>query len=150
MLKQAIFLLIILILTTVLGCGPRSSINHSSFFLSHETNEYFESLAEKRGYEMPGFGSGASVGGPTGEKDFSITIKSDSISRDQLMREYRNFIKDQLEKSSVYIRGDGVTGNISGFDFNYQKSGVTGIFKASALVDHEGNIRIEIFMYEHQ
>ena len=131
------------------GCNQHS-VKHTSFFNTHNAVKHLGNIAAKSGYDSPGSGSGHSVGGATGEKDFQISIKGDAKLRDQLMKEYKGFIKNAIEDSGAYIRGTGQNGSISGFDFNYHKSGTTGLFRANAVVGPDGYIEFDVLIYEHR
>ena len=132
------------------GCHQRNSVKHTAFFNKHDAQAHLESVAQTKGYDVGGGGSGHSLGGTVGEKDVQISIKGNHSIRDAIMQGYKSFVEKALNDSGVTINGRGVSGEVSGFDYNYHQSGLTGIVRVTSTVDSDGYIQIDVFVYEHQ
>lgn len=145
-----IFIAILMVTILCLGCGRMGTVKHTAFFNSHDAKAHLDSIAKAKGYEVGCGGSGHSIGGPTGEKTFEISIKGNQAIRDTLMKNYKDYVESGLKKAGVTINGRGTWGEISGFDFNYHKTGLTGIVRVNSVVDLNGYIQVDIFIYEHK
>jgi len=144
---------LVLVLAVVVlsaGCNrDTSSSSYTSFFSSHDAQKQLESLAAKEGLTVGGGGSSLSLGGPTGEKDFQVEIGGDGSSRDRLLKLYKAAVEREIKTSGATINGRGETGDIRGFDFNYNQSGRTGILRVTSMTDSAGHFEIDVFLYEH-
>jgi hypothetical protein len=132
------------------GCDQRGAVRHTKFFNTHDAKAHFESVAKAKSLEAGGGGIGHSLGGPTGERHFEISLKGDATTRDTLIRDYKDFVEKELNASGVTINGRGVSGEVSGFDFNYRGAGATGIIRVNSWVDVNGYIQVDVFIYEHR
>ena len=133
------------------GCGRLGTANNrTQFFASHDAKAHLEAVAKAKGYEVGGGSTGQSLGSSTAAKDFEISIKGDASLRDKLMRDYKGYVEKELQKSGAVIQGRGVSGDVSGFNFGYDQDGLTGIFRVRAVVDANGYIQVDVFMYEHE
>jgi hypothetical protein len=132
------------------GCIRVGNANRTQFFASHNAKAHLEAVANANGCQVGGGSAGQSIGASTAAKDFEISIKGDASLRDKLMREYKSYVEKELQKSGAMIHGRGVSGDVSGFDFTYGQGRLTGIFRVRAIVDANGYIQVDVFMYEHE
>ena len=102
--------LVMTALVFCMGCDGMERIRHTTFFLSHDAAAHLTSVATAKGYQNVLGGSGQSLGGPTGRKEFEVAIKGDSPARDAFMREYKGFVEGELARSGATITGEGSWG----------------------------------------
>ena len=140
----------ITILAWCTGCGDVGTVNNTTFFTSHDAIAYFQSVAKAKGCDVVASSFDGSSGGRTAEAAFGISIKGDSSTRDTLMQQYKDYVESELQEAGVTINGLGVWGEVSGFYFNYHMTGVAGVFRVNSLVDMDGYIQVDVFMYEHR
>lgn len=135
------------------GCAE-PSIGHTSFFSSHDARTELDALAKARGLGVGTTGGGHSLGGPTGQKNSRIAIRGSRADLDALMRDYKTSVESALTSAGGHISGRGTwDGESTGFDFAYErlnKPAVRGVFRANGVMDDDGYIQIDVFLYEHQ
>jgi hypothetical protein len=132
------------------GCQQRATVDHTKFFDTHDAKTHIEDFGKSQGLEAGGGGSGHSLGGPTGKKDFEVSLKGGASMRDKLMREYKEFVEQELISSGVSIDGRGESGDVAGFYFSYHATGVAGLIRVNSWIDSNGYIQVDAFLYEHK
>jgi hypothetical protein len=146
-------LFIIVILACCAGCGKvvpfNKSVQHTAFLMSHNPKTYLESVAKSKGYDVAGGGISQSLGGTTGEKTFSVSIKGDENIRDEMMRDYQKVVEGELVHAGVSIYGREAFGKVCGFRFSYETTNTTGFIRANAVPAANGYIEFDIIIYEH-
>ncbi len=137
----------------IAGCSrvkaPRAK--HSAFFKSHDKT-FLEAYANANGYKFLHRGGDSSFSGSRSPRDFkviNVTIEGDRALRDVIMQQYRMEVERELKKAGVQLIGEGAKGSIREFTFTYSDGGLRGLFRAIALVDIDGNIYFDVFIYEH-
>src|SRR6478735_1007203 len=105
------------------GCNKRKAVSYTRFFNTHDGKAHIESVARIKGLEAGSSGSSHSLGGSAGKKDFEISFKGSNSARDAIMRDYKDFVEKELSGSGVTINGRGVSGEVSGFYFDYHGAG---------------------------
>lgn len=153
---STIFVLVPMLLMA--GCvrtvNVGGTVAHTSFFNTHDARAYFEEIAEKEDLKTWGSGSGHSLGGPTGHKDFEVLMDGNETVRNRIMAAYRDQVRREIASAGGNIQGRSrwTTGSgtgLSGFRFNYTANDTRGFFWANAVVNQDGHIEINVLMYEH-
>ena len=139
--------IVAIFLVCCIGCRRGSS---TDFATTHNAEAYFKSLEASHGYEVIGCSHSSGCNSPRSSQGFCITIKGDKSLYNTLMHEYRSHVRNELQKSGVTIYSEGITsGQISGFEFCYHGSGVSGVVIVRSVIDINKNIDIDVFIYEH-
>ena len=139
----------LIILLTIIISLSSCNQNNTVFASTHNAHKYFSSLPKESKININGHGSGYSIGNGYIEKDYQISIKGNETTRNKLLRTYKDYIEKEIKKSGAKIHGRGVSGKVSGFDFNYKTSSMTGIIKVNSVLTSNENIELDIFIYEH-
>lgn len=83
---------------------------------------------------------------------FSILMnnkeKGDDKIRNLLMKNYKEFVQKEMKREEIVIYGRGISDDIECFDFTYKSSGVSGLFRANAVMDQQGFIVIDVIIFE--
>jgi hypothetical protein len=141
----------VVVLVFCTGCMMRvGSVNQSQFFAAHNAQTHLEAAAKALGCQAGSGSNGQSFGASAVEKNYGVSIKGDAATRDTLMREYKSYVEDELQKSGAAIQSRGVSGDVSAFNFGYVQGRLTGIFRVNTVIDADGYIQIDVFMYEHE
>ena len=84
------------------------------------------------------------------DKDFEVHIAGNEVVRDEIIKEYYAYVREQLGESGVNIHASGRSGDLDGFDFKYRRAGMTGIFRVTSAIETSGCVQVNVFMYEHR
>ena len=150
--RHSVTTVLLLALAVLVGACKQGgdSFSPSAFYNTHDLQAFVEGLAAAEGWEVHGGETGISIGAETAEKDFRVSVKGGDAERALIMRKYKAQVERELKAAGVKIDGRGESGMISGFDFNYEKSNLEGVIRATSHVDSEGTVQIDVFVYEHR
>lgn len=119
------------------------NVKQTVFFKSHNAVEY----AKTKGYKVKDSSSEDRCS-YNGDKDYHMLIEGDDVTRDELINDYKNFVRDQLTSGGVQII-ESSEKKTAEFDFQYNAEGTIGIIIVRTAIDKQGYINVDVVMCEH-
>ena len=126
----------------------------SAFFTNHDPLVYFGSPPAGSGHEtLQAIGSDdPQVGDGVAENSASIRLlcNGDLALGQEAMQAYRTKVKQELSDAGCELTALSAASEEMTINLQYQDNGTTGLFRANALPTADGDMQLDIFIYEYK